>query len=153
MAVIIKPLLNRNLFESTAHRMNSLFQPIQKTKHKESDVVAFIATPILDYVILDAAFALDASIGLINATASLLKALYIWTLNQQQSEDLIDEMTKSELDDFVEHIEHVINAFVAQTLNLIYSALSLVTRPIASIVEAIDEAEEDDELSYGSYQY
>ncbi|KTD63215.1 hypothetical protein [Legionella shakespearei] len=156
MAVIIKPLLNnKNVYESTFYRLGSLFQPIQETKEKESDVVAFLATPVLDYFVLDALFAIDASIAILNATASLLKAAYLWIMNQQSTEELIDDATEAELDDFVDQLDHILNAFVAQTLNVILSTLSLITRPIASLVEAVcpDEDGESYDSPYGQSGY
>lgn len=158
MAVIVKPLLTLNndrIYESTLYRVGSLFQPIQATKEKESDVVAFLATPVLDYFVLDALFALDASIALLNATASLLKAAYVWVMNQQSSEELIDEATEAELNDCADQISHILNAFVAQTLNIILSTFSLITRPIASFVEAVcpDDDFGLEDSSYGQSGY
>lgn len=148
MAKIFNPLLNDNPFESTAHRFNSMFKPIQKTASKESDFVAYIATPLLDYFVLDAAFALDVSIRILNATASLLKAAYLWTLHQQDSYDLIDKATANELNDFSDNVDHIISSVVAQIFNIIFSTLSLITRPIASVVEAINDYEDDYSYSY-----
>jgi hypothetical protein len=156
MAVIIRPLLkNKSVYESTFYRMGSLFQPIQETKDKKSDVAAFLATPVLDYFVLDALFAIDASIAILNATASLLKAAYLWIMNQQSTEELIDEETEAELNDFVDHLDHILNAFVAQTLNIILSTISLVTRPIASLIEAVcpDDDCESYDAPYGQSGY
>ncbi|WP_298627423.1 hypothetical protein [uncultured Legionella sp.] len=151
MAQIIKPLLRGKPFESTGHRLLSMFQPIQKTKEKESDYLAFIVTPILDYTILDAAFALDAAIHIFNATASLMAAAYYWTLNQQDSKDLLDSQTSNELDDFVDNIDYILSSFVAQLLNLTFSTASLVTRPIMSIIEAVAEDNEEDSYRLRSF--
>ncbi|MDI1351203.1 MAG: hypothetical protein PSV35_00290 [bacterium] len=137
MTEIIKPLLTGKPFESTNHRLYMMFQPIQKTAQKQSDVAAYLLTPILDYVVLDTAFALDAAIRLINATASLLKAAYLWTLNQQNSTLVLDTATDKELDDFVNNLIHIASSFIAQVANIIFSTLSLLTRPMVSIVEEI----------------
>ncbi|RUR06396.1 hypothetical protein [Legionella sp. km772] len=139
MAKILNPILVRDPLESTAHRLHSMFQPIQKTKHKKSDYVAYVGTPLLDYFVLDAIFAIDVSIRLVNALASLLKAAYVWTLNQQKSDSLIDKETSRELDEFSENVSHIGSAIIAQFMNILLSTVSLVTRPIASIVELVSE--------------
>ncbi|KTC78394.1 hypothetical protein [Legionella brunensis] len=136
MAELIKPLLTGKPFESTTHRINTFFQPIQKTRTKESDFIAFVATPVLDYFVLDAVFALDASIRILNATASLLKAAYLWSLNQQRTENFIDPETEKELDDVITNLVYIWSALSAQVLNILFSTVSLISRPIASIVEA-----------------
>ncbi|MBL7479430.1 hypothetical protein [Legionella bononiensis] len=144
MAELIKPLLTGRPFESTAHRFLTMFQPIQETRTKHSDFLAFVATPALDFFVLDTIFAVDASIRLLNATASLLKAAYTWTLNQQKSDDVLDRATDMELDAFAVNIHHIFSSIVAQIANIIFSLASLVTRPIASIAEALsDDSMED----------
>ncbi len=149
MAEIIKPILNRKLFESTSHRMYTMFQPIQETKEKKSDFIAFIATPVIDYLVMDTLFAIDASIHIINATASLLKAAYLWTLHQQDTDELIDAATDRELSAFIHNVEQIINLTVAQFLNLIFSTASLITRPAISVLEAICEDDEISEMEKG----
>ena len=143
MTTIINPLLTQDPLNSTAYRLNSIFQPIQKTRNKKSDFVAYLATPLLDCFVLDAVFAIDVSIRLLNATASLLKAAYIWTLKQQSSESLIDRETSKELNDFAENIQYIGSSIIAQIMNIILSTACLVTRPIASLVELAS----DDNLS------
>ncbi|KTD43681.1 hypothetical protein [Legionella quateirensis] len=139
MAELIKPLLNGRPYESTAHRFLTMFQPIQETETKHSDFLAFVATPVLDFFVLDTVFAVDASIRLLNATASLLKAAYTWTLNQQKTSDLFDKATERELDAFVDNIHHIFSSLLAQIVNILFSAVSLITRPIASIAEALSD--------------
>lgn len=151
MAEIIKPLLTDELFKSTEHRFFTMFQPIQKTKEKESDYVAFVVTPVLDYFVLDAIFALDVSIRLINATASLLKAAYLWTLNQQNTDSLIDKATMKELDACADNIDHILSSVVAQILNLVFSTASLVTRPVMSILEEV--CDDDEEVQQRGHQH
>jgi hypothetical protein len=141
MAELISPLLKGKPYESTSHRYNSMFQPIQKTKTKESDITAFFVTPLLDYFILDTAFALDISIRLLNATASLLKAAYLWVMNQQATTGLMDNEASIELKAANENFNHIAYAFIAQICNIVLSTLSLITRPIASIVEAMNNRE------------
>lgn len=153
MAEIIKPLLTGKFFESTAHRMVTMFQPIQKTKDKPSDYVAFIATPLLDYVVLDAIFALDISIRLMNATASLLKAAYLWTLNQQNTDSLIDKATMKELVACFDNLDHIVSSIVAQVLNLFFSTASLITRPVVSILEAVCEDDDEEQVHQASFQH
>ena len=148
MATLINPLLVRDPLESTAHRLNSIFQPIQKTKNKKSDFIAYVATPVLDYFVLDAVFALDVSIRLINAVASLLKAAYVWTLNQQKSDKIIDKETSKELDDFIHNVSFIGSSIIAQVLNLIASTVCLVTRPIASLVELASDDRQASSLAF-----
>lgn len=149
MAEIIKPIITGKPFDSTAHRFITMFRPIQETPTKHSDFIAFVATPVLDFFVLDTIFALDASIRILNATASLLKAVYTWTLHQQETSKLIDKATEKELHDFSRNVDGIISAFVAQIFNMIFSLASLITRPIASIIEALDgDVIEESELAH-----
>ncbi|MGC1183074.1 hypothetical protein [Legionella sp.] len=144
MTVLIKPLLPKKPFESTMHRYKSLFTPIQKTKEKESDFLAFIATPLLDYFVLNAAFTLDALIRIINVTATLLKAVYLWTMNQQRSEELIDKRTNDELEDVIKNVICIASSMLAQFANILLSTACLFTRPIASFCNAAGDCVENE---------
>ena len=149
MAEIIRPLLTGKPFESTAHRLYTMFQPIQATRSKHSDFVAYAATPALDWFVLDSIFALDVAIRILNVSVSLLKAAYNWTLKQQKTDDLIDKATERELDDVVNNLYCIYSALVGQVANMFISLASLVTRPIASIVEALsDDTNEEPEYSF-----
>lgn len=125
-------------FASTAHRLNSLFRPIQKTQNKESDWTAFIVTPFCDGFILEPMYALEASIHLLNAVASFARALYLWTLNQQKSPQLVDQASRVEFEESWKHLTLAISAIVAQSFNTVLSALAWITRPIASLIHAAD---------------
>lgn len=137
MAVIINPLLDKNSpFQSTRHRFYSLFRPIQATSQKESDFAAYLLTPVLDLFVMDFAFILDACIQLVNAVASLLKAVYMWTMNQQQYSNLIDRPTKNELNDLWFNVTALVSDVVAVICNFPLALIGLLTRPIASLVDA-----------------
>lgn len=146
MTTIIRPILDTDPLNSTKHRLYSMFRPIQETKSKKSDVLAYVATPLLDYFVLDAIFSLDISIRAINAFASLLKAAYTWTMNQQDSDSVLDDETSIELADFFDNISYIASSIIAQIVNILLSTASLVTRPVASFVELMS-ADEDAELS------
>lgn len=138
MATVIGSVIpEHNFFQSTAHRTRSLFRPIQETNYKSSDFLGYAATPLIDAFILEPVFAIDAAIHLLNATASLCKALYNWTQYQQDSDDLVDYHTNHEMKAASRHTVSALSAIVAQSLNTILSIIALVTRPIASLVHAI----------------
>ena len=137
MSVVINPIIrNHKFFEPTAERVSNLFSPIQETNSKHSDVAAYLLTPVIDMFVLEPVFAIDASIHLLNAFASLCNAAYLWTINQYKSPSLIDGHTNYALKESVHHSLASISAILAQTVNSILSILALVTRPIASIVHA-----------------
>lgn len=141
MSTIINPIIrNHNFFQSTGSRVLNLFTPIQSTDDKESDVAAYLLTPVIDVFILEPVFAIDASIHLLNAVASVFNAAYIWTQSQQQSSYLLDYKTTSEVDEAVDHFYSCYSALAAQFLNSILSILALVTRPLVSVIEAIADA-------------
>lgn len=141
MATVINPIFQRySLFESTKYRFNNLTTPIQATNEKESDILAYIATPIIDSYILADIYTIDACIHLLNTVASLGKAAHIWVMNQQKSSQIIDGDTSIELQVACSHFSRCISAIIAQTFNTILSILALITRPIASIVHAINGA-------------
>jgi len=139
MTTMIKPILGRkdNQFDSTGHRFFTMFTPIQKTQHKESDFLAYLATPLIDSFILEPAFAIDATIHLINALASLARAAYLWTLNQQHSKDMVDPETSKQLNDFLDHSSSFISALIGQTVNTLFSIIALFTRPLASLIQGV----------------
>lgn len=152
MAKLLNPVLtNTDPFESTKYRFKSLFLPIQqiKEKNKKSDFLAFVTTPLLDYFVLDTLFVLDTSIRTLNALVSLLKAAYLWTLNQQGSKQIIDSETEKELRDADENLNYILSNLVAQIFNSILSTISLLTRPIASIAKAVADCDtKEQELMY-----
>jgi len=149
MTRIIKPILEsypEEQFRTSVHRFYNLFAPIQKTDRKESDYLAYIATPIIDSFILEPAFALDASIHMLNAIASLCKALQLWTLNQKHSHDIIDSSSKHEFNEAGDHLVASAASIVANTLNSILSIIALITRPIASVVHAISHNDSEQRI-------
>lgn len=140
MSIIINPIItNHNFFQSTKHRFNNLTRPIQTTKKKPSDFLAYVATPFIDGFILDTVFAIDASIHLLNALASLCKAAYFWTMNQQKTTAIVDYLCETELNEAGKHTLGMVSAITAQILNTLLSVLALVTRPIASLVHAMSD--------------
>ena len=134
MSTLINPLLQYP-FSSTDLRFRSLFRPIQKTRDKKSDLLAYLTTPVFDFFVLDALFVLDISIRAINALASILKGIYIWTQSQQNTTSLLDASSKGEFTEAYDNISMICSSLTALTLNWILSAACLVTRPIASTVE------------------
>ena len=138
MSVVINPIVKKhNFFQSTEHRFFNLFRPIQETRQKHSDFLAYVATPIIDSFILDPVFAIDTAIHLLNALASVGKAAYDWTMGQQHTDIIIDRRSEAELAEAGSHMISAVSAFVAQSLNTILSILALFTRPIASIAHAV----------------
>jgi hypothetical protein len=128
-------------------RYFSIFKPIQavKTKggEKESDMLSYLANPFIDILVLEPLFAIDASIHVLNALASLAKALYTWSINQQTTKGLVDEETQNELNDSLSSISHAGSMLIAQTLNSVFSFISLFTRPMASIGQAVVDYNEE----------
>lgn len=142
MTSIIKPILETedNYFELTLNRLSLLVMPIQKTKKKkESDFLAFLTNPVLDWFLFPTIYTVDMVIHLCNAIASLAKAAYIWSLRQQESAVLLDEETKKELHEAVSHFLHACSSYLAKVVNCWLSLLSLVTRPIVSLVYFVFE--------------
>ncbi len=138
MTTIIRPIFEdgEDYFKSTKHRFFSLTMPIQKTETKESDYVSFFVNPLIDWFVLPPIYSIEIAIHLLNGIASFIRAAYVWSLNQQQSQLLIDRETDKELGDAVSHIDHAFSAYLAQMVNCWLSLLCLITRPIVSIVEA-----------------
>jgi len=142
MSTIIQPIFHtHSFFDSTAHRAAMMFQPIQSTSEKKSDFLAYAVTPFIDSA-LEAAFAIDASIHLLNAVASFYNGMYLWTMNQSRTSSLVDSESDKQFDEGIEHLVKAASAIVAQTLNTILSIMALVTRPIASFIEAVASDEE-----------
>ncbi|WP_058534329.1 hypothetical protein [Legionella saoudiensis] len=154
MPQIIKPIFEttkEELFTSTKHRFFTMFTPIQECTYvdilgnvnkKESDLMAFLGTPVIDSY-LETMFAIDSIIHLINAICSASKAMYLWSLKQQQTTSLIDDASKEEFDLAISSLALSVSADIAQSLNLLFSLVSLITRPIASAVQLGVEAAMD----------
>lgn len=137
MTTLIKPINPQQNLQSTRQRFFTMFEPIQETRSKQSDFSAYLLTPFIDGLILEPAFALDAAIELVNFAASLARACYLWTMNQQHSRSLVDYRSGEEFDSAFNHGANCVNAICAQTLNTVFSTLSWFTRPIASLVHAV----------------
>lgn len=138
MTTIIRPIIGGSALSSTLQRTALLFSPIQKTKTKQSDLTAYLARPIIDSVILEPIFAIDAAIELLNATVSYAKAWYLWAKEQVNDESVYGGETVTEAFDVA--FEHLINSFcatIAELLNATLSIIALFTRPIASLVHAL----------------
>ena len=134
MTTLIRQINPDEPLASTMHRFSLMFTPVQKTHQKESDLGAYLLNPIIDAVILEPVFALDAAIEMLNAVASLAHACYLWTMTQQQREELVDGDVKYELNEAYQHFINSGSASIAELLNATLSILSLVTRPIASLL-------------------
>ncbi|KTC64918.1 Uncharacterised protein (plasmid) [Legionella adelaidensis] len=139
-------------FTSTRHRFFSLAEPIQATKEKKSDFWAFLLTPAVDVFVLAPAYAIEASIHLLNASASLLRAAYLWTLNQQQSDSILDHDTKRELIDAWSSIKHALSGIIARMCNAALSIVGLIIRPFVSFLHFIFE-DRPQQLTYERMQY
>ncbi|WP_019215706.1 hypothetical protein [Legionella tunisiensis] len=133
-----------------------MFTPIQgyKDQHnkkvKESDFLAFVANPFID-TYLETAFTLDVAIHLLNATVSLAKALYIWSLNQQKTKELVDEQSAQEFGEAWSSVLHAGSMAIAQSFNTLFSIISLFTRPLVSLAqEVIDTSLTHSSPSYSS---
>lgn len=152
MRPIIQPIFQKHtFFDSTIHRAGMLVTPIQKTSHKESDFLAYALTPFIDSA-LEAAFALDAMIHLLNATAAFYNVLYEWTMNQSQTPDMVDDDSYQAFEEGMCHLTQAASAIVAQTLNTILSILAWITRPFASVDEVLANDNDKDAMSYrGSF--
>lgn len=145
MTVIIHPFIEQNkteYFATTIHRLNNLFTPIQATNQKESDLLAYLATPVIDLFILEPVYAIDASIHLLNAFASYVKALHLWTMNQQNSAEFIDLETEKESSQAWGYFIACGSALFANAINSLLSIIALLTRPIASLVHTLTEESE-----------
>lgn len=125
-------------FELTKHRFFTMFKPIQKTKKKQSDFFAYLANPVID-VLISPLFSFDVSIHLLNACASLGKAFYLWSINQEKKASMLDPDSKKEFKQALIHFTHSGSSFVAHAVNIFLSLISLVTRPFASLGQAIYE--------------
>ena len=88
------------------------------------------------FLILEPVFTLDACIHFLNAIASFVKGLQLWTLNQKNTVDLIDGESAKEFIEAKDHMAGCCAAIFAQALNSILSTMALFTRPIASLLEA-----------------
>ena len=146
MTKIIQPIFetkNEDILASTKHRFFTMFAPIQACKYKDilgrdktktSDLTAYILAPVIDSI-LEPMFAIDSIIHSLNASVSACNALYIWSLKQQNTNDIIDADSKKEFDFAWSSIAHSISMDIAQALNVIFSLISLITRPISSAVK------------------
>lgn len=137
MTTLINPIFESQsrLSEiSSSHRFWTMFASIQQTQRKQSDVMAYITTPFIDAFILEPAFAIDASIHLINCFASFAKACILWTITQQNTSNLVGTRPQQEFTEAFNHLLKAGNAIIAQTVNSLFSFVSLFTRPIASLV-------------------
>ncbi|KTC96227.1 hypothetical protein Lfee_2025 [Legionella feeleii] len=149
MTKLINPIFEKTdeeLLKFATQRFFTMFTPIQKTKTKQSDFVAFVANPFID-TYLEPMFALDATIHLANAIASLAKGFYTWSLNQQKTTSLLDEESAQEFGEAWESAYHAGSMMIAESLGALFSIISLFTRPVASIVQAI--ADESSSYSPG----
>lgn len=157
MTTLIRQINRDEPLASTMHRFSLMFTPIQKTHQKESDLGAYLLNPIIDAAILEPAFALDAAIEMFNAIASLAHACYLWTMTQQQRDELVDGDVKYELNEAYQHLVNSGSASIAELFNATLSILSLVTRPIASVLhECAKPFSNDsryDERRYDDSQY
>ncbi|MFW2569429.1 hypothetical protein [Legionella sp. 29fVS95] len=148
MTKLVQPIFeekDQELLQSTKHRFFTMFTPIQGYKDqsgkkvKESDFLAYLANPVID-TYLEPLFALDAAIHLANAIVSLAKGFYTWSLNQQKTKELVDRDSAREFSEAWSSTSHAGSMMIAQTLNTLFSIISLFTRPVASLVqEVIDD--------------
>lgn len=150
MAKILKPVLPReeNAFYTTKNHFYNLFKPIQSTGSKQSDLTAYLFTPVIDVVLLPF-YLLDAAIELCNTVVSLAYAFETWTHNQQSSRNVLDSATKSEFNTTGTHFVNAVSLVLAALINPLLSILAWLTRPIASVVQAIsDGIEHSSQASY-----
>ncbi|KTC81320.1 hypothetical protein [Legionella brunensis] len=136
-------------FVGPKNRFFTVFKPIQSTNYKYSDFTSYLLNPVID-VCLAPVFLLDVLISVTNTLASLLKAFHIWSHNQQSTSGLIDGHTKNELGEAGQHFLTAISALISAVINPLLSLISLVTRPIASIVKGFADAL--DECSSASHR-
>ncbi|WP_147281835.1 hypothetical protein [Legionella feeleii] len=151
MTKLINPIFEKTdeeLFKFTTQRFFTMFTPIQKTKTKQSDFVAFVANPFID-TYLQPMFALDAAIHLANAIASFAKGFYTWSLNQQKTAALVDKESAKEFDEAWSSTYHAVSMMIAESLGALFSFISYLTRPVASIIQAVA----DESSSYSSPRY
>jgi hypothetical protein len=146
MARILNPLFDadkepsskeKDVVLSIERRFNNIFQPIQATRRKSSDFLAYATTPFIDAFILEPAFAINACIELANAIASCVRAIFYWTLSQSRTDELIDEQTDNLMGESIYFLENAILSVAAQLLNTVFSTISLFTRPVASLAYAL----------------
>lgn len=139
MTKLVQPIFektDKELLQFTTQRFFTMFTPIQKTKKKESDFLAYLANPFID-TYLEPMFALDAAIHLANAIVSLAKGFYTWSLNQQKTPDLVDKQSEQEFNEAWSSTLHAGSMMLAQSLNALFSIISLFTRPVASLVHEV----------------
>ena len=145
MADINNPFLEENPFITTKHRFYSLFQPIQKTKTKTSDFVNYLRSPLVDCFLLPS-LALDLTVNITSIIASLLKACYEWDRGNQRAINLRYSrysshrhfhLAQNELEAAYSQFARAVGDICAILFNVVFSTLSLVTRPVASLVHAI----------------
>jgi hypothetical protein len=158
MPIIVSPIFENKqeqFFASTSNRFYSMFKPIQAVSvsndffhEKKSDFLSYALNPIIDSA-LKPIFAIDYLIHLLNCIASLAKALYIWSNNQQSTTELTDKEAGPELNRAGQELCLALSAMLAQTLNGLFSFISLFTRPIASLAQCCTEENEanNDEMT------
>ena len=153
MTTLIQPLFSSELCTvTTRSRFFTMFTPIQQTADKQSDLTAYFFTPLLDSAILEPAFALNAAIQFLNCFATLTTALLAWTISQQESAEVIDQQVSARLEIAFNQLFDGFISLGTQSINSLFSFLSLFTRPIASAVHALS-SEEQNEHVYGQGQY
>jgi uncharacterized membrane protein YvlD (DUF360 family) len=133
MTMVLQPLLvsKYGMFESTKNRFEFLWEPIQRTSYKSSDLFKFFTRPIIDVISMPI-FAYDCAVSLVNCLVSFLNAVHLWTCNRQGK-------AHTELDVAGQHLKAAISAVVALFVNPIVSILSLITRPLASAVALVGD--------------
>ena len=155
MARILNPLFKeKEVVKSTVTRFNNIFQPIQATRRKSSDFLAYATTPFIDAFILEPAFAINVCIELVNAMASFIRALFFWVINQSRTDELLDQQTDNLMDESFYFLGNAMVSLAAQLLNTIFSTFSLFTRPVASLAYALfgDCCDEDPKQAYYQQQ-
>lgn len=159
MARILNPLFDADKDRSSRvndvalsieRRFNNIFQPIQATRRKSSDFLAYATTPFIDAFILEPAFAINACIELVNAMASYIRAVFYWTLSQSRTDELFDERTDSLTNESIFFLGNALLSIAAQLVNTVFSTISLFTRPVASLAYALfgDCCDEDPKQAY-----
>ncbi|CEK10358.1 hypothetical protein [Legionella hackeliae] len=140
MTKVIKPIWSReeDIFKSTKQHFLTMFQPVQETKRKESDVAAYFLSPVVDTLVIPALL-LDTAIHLMNALITLLKAGRDWASEQTVNHKLLPNSTKRDLEQSLDYFLEAVASFV-EVINPIFSVISLVTRPFASAIQGISNA-------------
>lgn len=140
MTTLLNPIITKSdsiIDETTYHRFNLMFTPIQKTDSKEADFSSYALNPLIDFFILETVFAIDMCISLLNAFASVAKACYLWTESQQKSPELLDDNVHKELEDLMIHAKTFCASYIASSVNTTLSMISLLTRPLASLASML----------------